>query len=433
LLWLAVLAAALLAAVAPVMSAPMDMPIGPVVPALRAIGPIQIGQLKLPQRLQLIGKSQAIRGFYSNKSVPLIIDDINRMNVREALPIGSYMLLAGPTPTNLRHGDSVELRGVIARPTAVDPVHLQGEQTILRLGGAADAIRVVTQSALRPVVVVSAAITQQLAVASSKWRIRIKPGVLLVPTHYAVLINGGINSANYWTSFYNDLVIDYNMLIGRGYSAANITVLNADGGGPPLSPPAPAACGTIPVNGAATAANVTNVFHDLAAKMKAQDTLVVMITDHGGTGVICLWHENMSGTTFGNLVNGIANYSQMTFSFDLCHAAGLIPRVLGANRLVFAACDADKSAYDTTHGHYGALNYAVISALTGMAPVGGAVNADANTDGKISLAETFNYVRAHIDSGGSQTPHYEDNNASPDTTAALIAGTEGVLGSGAFL
>jgi len=387
-------------------------------------------------RLQFVGKSQTLRGFYSNKSVPLIVDDINRMSVREPLPPGSYILLSGPIASTIRHGDQLELAGTIVRPTATDALQLRGEQTVLKLAGA-EAIKVVRPSVLRPVAAINPAITQQLVAASSKSRLKIEalrlkfdPAWLKKPTHYAVLINGGINFANYWVSFYNDLVVDYNMLLGRGYLPANIFVLNANGGG---APPGTTPCGSIPVHYAATSANVTKVFNDLTTKILPQDTLTVMITDHGGTGLICLWGENMPGATFGALVNQIKNYSQMTFSFDLCHAAGLIPSVRGANRIIYAACDADKSAYDNKDYHFGALNFAVVSALTGLPPVGPAVNADANGDGAVSLAEGFNYIRLHMNSGGTQTPHYEDDALAPDATAQLPSGPNGVFGLGRFL
>jgi hypothetical protein len=159
-----------------------------------------------------------------------------------------------------------------------------------------------------------------------------------------------------------------------------------------------------------------------------------MITDHGGEiGVLCLWGENMSGATFGGLLNAITSCDQMTISFDLCFSAGLIPHVLGVNRLIYAACDADKKAYDSSHGNYGALNYALIAALTGMAPDGGDANADANGDGQISLAEAFNFVRLHIDSRGAQTPHYNDDTALPDTTLGLPQKTDGILGAKRYI
>lgn len=411
---------------------PMTKPLPVMKPQIVPAQTLEIQNLTLQKRLQLVGKSQVIRGFYSNKSVPLIVDDINRMMVREVMPPGTYILLAGAIPANVRHGDKVEVQGVITRPSASDPKHLRGEQTILKLSGAANAIKVITQSTLRPQVAVSPEITKQLVTASSKYKIKVLPGTLphLTPTHYAVLINGGVNAANNWISFYNDLVANYNMLIGRGYSPANITVINADGGGSFLMD-----WGVVHDNYAATATNVDTVFKQLAAKMTALDTLYVMITDHGSPGAICLWGENMSGALFGSMINRIKNYSQMTFSFDLCFSGGLIPNVMGVNRIIIAACDANKSAFDSSHGPFGALNYAVISALTGMTPAAGsAVNADANADGNVSLAETFNYVRGHIDSGGApQTPHYNDDVAPSDTTGELPQGTDGILGATRYL
>jgi hypothetical protein len=395
---------------------------------------LELRNLTLQARLQLVGRNTLIRGFYSNKSVPLIVDDINRMMVRQVMPPGSYILLSGAMPANIRHGDRVEVPGVVVRPGAADPAYVRGEETILRTR--AGATRVLTGSALAPVRVATLSNQQLQAIAA---KIKIKPGVFTMKS-YAVLINGGWDAANNWNSFQNDVQVDCNILKGKGYAPANITILNADG-----TKPVGASDGA--VNYSASAAHFRTVFQGLATKMVANDTLYVMITDHGSRAYnaassqpghidswVCLWnHEKIAQTEFGQLIAGITKYSKMTFSLDLCFSGGLIDSLRGTSRLCFAACDKDKSAYDVSSSiHYGALNYAFCTALTGTKPDGsGTVNADTSGDGAVSLAEVFNYVRAHI--VASETPHYDDNGAAPDTTLALPQGTEGVLGAASFL
>jgi hypothetical protein len=263
--------------------------------------------------------------------------------------------------------------------------------------------------------------------AASKFKVKLDPNQLKPPTHYAVLINGGWDAANNWVSFYNDLQIAYGTLWGRGYLPQNITVLNADGGGKPAT-----AYSTVPVNQAATPATITTTFQQLAAKMLPQDTLYVMISDHGASGgLICLWgHQTMAPTVFANLVNGIKNYSQMTFVLDLCHSGAIIPALRGNQRILLAACDAASFAHDHRFLHFGALNYAVVSAALSHAPFQGQVNANANGDSLISLAEIFNGVRVNIQPAGPQTTHYEDNAATPDTTQHLPQGSNGAFGAG---
>ena len=396
--------------------------------------PLEMRNLSLQSRLQLVGKSQVIRGFYSNKSVPLIVDDINRMNVREALPPGSYMLLGGTVPASHRHGDRVEITGTIARPTAAELVgKFRGEQTILRLGGEAGAIRLLTQSTVRQVAAITMAQSQQLVSAASKFR---PPHVWTLAHHYALLINGGINPANNWVSFWNDIVADYDVLVGRGYLRSDITIVDAAGGqhsvtnGGHQQPDI-----AHPVNYSATRNNVKLALNNLAGKMKSGDTLYVFITDHGGSGCICLWGENMPDSEFGTAVNGITKYSQMVFSFDLCHSAGIIPYVQGDKRVEIAACDAGGSAYDSPYGPYGALNWVFLAALTGLGPGSPPgttpVHADTSGDGWVSMAEIFNYARVKV--GEPQTLHYESNTTSPDTTLALPQSCAGVFGDGCFL
>jgi hypothetical protein len=189
----------------------------------------------------------------------------------------------------------------------------------------------------------------------------------------------------------------------------------------------------------------------------------------------------MKGSELAGLIKALPKCAQMTLAFDLCYAGGLVTQVKGEDRLVFAACDAGESAYDSVHGDFGAMNYALVAALTGVEPggkkggasadtglesraggmgVGGAsgrgegaespqvgvsgtgsgawgsggkINADANGDGKVSLAEAFNYVRVHIDASGPQRPHYNDDTAMPDATGKLPVGTDGLLGAKRFL
>ena len=421
---LAVLTAAvLLAAVSPP-SAPA---------AARAAAAVQAQEIRgltLQERQKLVGKSAAIRGFYSNKSVPLIVDDIERMSVRKPLPPGSYILIAGTLPAGLRHGDRLEARGAIARPTAADPAQFRGEPTILKLSSAADAVRVIAPSALKMIPAADEETTKRIATASAKFKTEDRPGAIHVPRHYAVLINGGQNAANNRVSFYNDLVVSYNLMIGRGCSPDDITVINADGGG---APPGSTPCGRVPVHYAATVKNLRTVFAGLAGKITSVDTLYVMITDHGGEGLVCLWREDISWRDFGALINGIRRCAQMVIAIDICHAGGLVSQVMGERRVVIAACDSGALAMDSSRGDCGGMTFALISALTGMEPTGGTVNADENSDGRISLAEAFNYVRSHVETRHPQRAHYNDDAAMPDATGILPQGTDGIWGAGRYL
>jgi hypothetical protein len=376
-------------------------------------------------RLALVGKSQVTRGFFSNRSVPMIIDDVSRLNILKQLPPESYILLGGTIPAALRHGDRIEVEGTFTKSGAADPAHLRGEQTFLKLGPAV-APKVLSASTTPKAVAISAAQLAKFRVSAERFRIKIDKPVHLAPTHYALLVAGGIDFANYFVCMYNDLVINYNMLLGLGYDPKNIIVLNSNGSWTSSQAP----CGTIPVNNSATLANLTSAFTSLAGKMRAQDTLYFSTTTHGGSGgTICLWGQTISAATFAGLVNGITNYSQMTFAMESCHSGAIIPALRGPNRIILASCDPELNSWLTPDGNFAPLNWGVVAAASGLTPAGTVVNADGNSDGKISLAEVFNHLRTHLNTTAVQHPHYEDKAAPPDTTAALPQGSTGTFGA----
>lgn len=402
-------------------------------PPVQKPGPVQPQEIHLltPQaRVQMVGTKQVFKGYYSDVSVPMIVDDINRMSVRMPLPAGSYILLDGPISAGVHFGDKVEAQGTVLKPTAQFPKQLRMEQTILRLDAQTQALKVVTKASIKPVPLAPPHLGQQIQTAASRYKI--KPDKEHRRTDYAILINGGVDWANYWLSFYNDLVIDYNMLVGRGYDPHNIIVLNADGSdSAPANKDNLAPIGALRVDGAATAAGVRDAFKKIAARIKSNDTLCVLVTDHGGPNSIGLWGESMFRVDFAALVNDIPPCYQMTFLFDICHSGGFIPYLQGPNRIIYAACDADNSAFNSSRGPFGALTSAFVAAMSGVDPCGGSANADENHNAAVSMAEAFNYILKHLDA--NETPHYNDDDKAPDVTKHLPQGSDGKLGANRYL
>jgi hypothetical protein len=85
---------------------------------------------------------------------------------------------------------------------------------------------------------------------------------------------GNPNGLRHW----NDLARMYNVMTTKlGYSAADITVLYGDGTGKMSN-------GTqspVPVNAAATRANLQNTIKNVAKKMNSSNTLLFWVSDHG--------------------------------------------------------------------------------------------------------------------------------------------------------
>ena len=431
----------------------------PVQVQLKAATPT-LSQAKGAQRLQLLGKSVVMEGYFYDGSVPMLIDDFQRTLCDMELPTESYILLSGPRPKSVKSGDKIKLQGVLRQPGGQDPVWMQDELAILQPSTTEEPTILQRATALR------------LARYRPLPRIVLEHiGPLLAAKKYAVLIIGGGSAASNHYRYWRDLKTMYNILLARGYQAGNIYVIYASGTGRDSD---------VPVNYSASKANIATVFNELAGKMKSVDTLYVMINDHGGgflaqaiagysPGVyggqidtnadegaenvseatynrdfngdgdrtdilafdetVSLWGDRISDDEFAVEVNKIANYSRMIFQMKQCFSGGFLRDLTAPNRIIMASCTQVQASWaDTISQQYGEFTYHYFAAITGQKPDGsGPVNADANGNGKISVVEAYNYARSH--DGRPETPGYEDNGVLPHHTGNMPSGGDGAVGS----
>ena len=172
------------------------------------------------------------------------------------------MCLWASKVAELQNGDEVSITGRLVTP-AVAGLRLQGENSVLRLETPANqAVKKLNPRDARLM-----KFNPRILEASKIPQIRLKP------SKYAVLIVGGGNAANNHLRYWNDLRTMYNILLGRGYSKSNITVIYADG---------VARNNSVAVDFSASKANINAAFKTLGAKMTSADELYVMINDHGG-------------------------------------------------------------------------------------------------------------------------------------------------------
>lgn len=438
---------------------PARIPLPRVQVQLKAATPT-LSQAKGVQRLQLLNKSVVMEGYFYNGSVPMLLDDFQKALCDMELPPESYILLSGPPLKGVKSGDKIKVQGTLKQPSGQDPAWMQSELVILETSAAAQPTILQRATALRLV--------------QYRPLLRIKPwvlGPLLMAKKYAVLIAGGGSPANNHARYWRDLKTMYNILLAHGYQAGNIYVIYASGTGRDAD---------MPVNYSASKANIATVFNELAGKMTSNDTLYVMINDHGGgflaqaiagyaPGVyggqidtngdegaeniseaaynrdfngdgdrtdilafdetVSLWGDRISDDEFAVEVDKIANYSKMIFQMKQCFSGGFVRDLLGPNRMQMASCSPVQASWaDTISQQYGEFTYHYFAALTGQKPDGsGAVNADANGNGKISMVEAFNYARTQ--DGRPETPCYDDNGAMPIHSGNMPRGGDGPLGS----
>ncbi|MGC9530615.1 MAG: choice-of-anchor D domain-containing protein [Candidatus Bipolaricaulaceae bacterium] len=159
---------------------------------------------------------------------------------------------------------------------------------------------------------------------------------------YAILLSGGVDSANNWPRYLKDLTKMYWMLRNKyGYADANIYVLYADGSGPGW------------VDHSATKANLLAVFNTLQSAMTGSDELLVFVTNHGGQIVngtnqvrIWLWnYEWIADWEFAGKVNALPGQAEKYFLFEQCFSGGMIDNLAGSNRVIATACGWNEPSY----------------------------------------------------------------------------------------
>lgn len=385
--------------------------------------------------LRNVNKLQTLEGVFYDGSIPMIVESLDIVRQDAILPPDKYVPIVGPVPTGLKWGDKIRVQGTIKRPGGGDPPWVRQESLFVQVQAAGN-ITIATPGTV-------------LKYDPSRFRIVGGPvitGPVLASKKYAVLISGGASPANNHIRYWNDLKTMYGILKNRGYNAANIYVIYADG---------VAKDGDMPVNYSATKANINTVFSTLQTKLLANDTVYVMLNDHGGNGsgdpsgdetvthtdeVLYLWGENpdhtfisMTDDEFAVQMNKIPASTKVTVQMKQCYSGGYIDDLTRPNRIIMSSASATQVSYGKMTLDYGEFTFWYFTALTGHQPppYGGSYNADANGNGSVSIMEAWNFARDH--DGAPETPHYEDNGAQPAHSGAMPAGGEGTLGAATYL
>ena len=397
---------------------------------------------------QKLNQLVTVRGFYYEGSIPMVVDDIERVQCDMMMPAETYVPLAVRVP-QLQNGDEVTITGRLVTPAVVG-LQLQGENTVLRLETPAN-------QAVKKI--------NPRRVELMKFNPRILsvskvPQLRMIPRKYAVLIVGGGNAANNHLRYWNDLRTMYNILLGRGYSKSNITVIYADG---------VARNNSVAVDFSASKANINAVFKTLGDKMTASDELYVMINDHGGGfltepvgsyevgsygaivdptntvylgysesalnmdlngdgdqkdnvhfhNTVVLWGESMTETEFADALNQVKHAKDMMIQMKQCFSGGFTRALRGEHRVVMSSSSPNQVSWSHPNGSYGAFTYCYFTALLGSTPDGekindsDTINADANNDGKISMVEAWNYAIANNPRKDIERGWYADLDKTP--------------------
>ncbi len=270
----------------------------------------------------------------------------------------------------------------------------------------------------------------------------------------ALLYSGGINAGNAHQRYWNDIYVMYKILKNQyGFSDANIVVCYKAG-------VANDHASEVPVDFAATPSGFDSAINLVKSKMSTSSKFFCFINNHGGG------YETSTGLNYGispdanadEVRAGVSDHntdeqiyfynSSSSFSDDLlaskintltfgtgifllkpCFSGGLIWDLRGANRVLISA----GTEFEVTHGHssgnFGDLTFHFLGAISGQKPDGSAsVNADFNGDGKVSMKEVFDYIRANHTS--IDHPQYSDDGTGNSFSTSPSSSS---FGAGVFL
>lgn len=255
------------------------------------------------------------------------------------------------------------------------------------------------------------------------------------PETYIMLFSGGINASSAYSRYWNDMVFFYTIMAWYyGVDAGKMRIVYKDG---------TQENGYMPVHYAATIDGVNEAFEWFEEEMDGDDTFIFFATNHGGTnytdfdndddnsfnnGDEAIFYYNQSGRIeddeLADMINGL-NFGRMLAILEPCFAGGLLPDLQGPNRVMVSASKEDQvswGGYQNYGNSYDDFIYLFTAALAGQHADGTSVDADTDNNGKVSIAEAFEWAR--VEDTADEIPQIEsDNDGVPSSTAGGESGS----------
>jgi hypothetical protein len=237
--------------------------------------------------------------------------------------------------------------------------------------------------------------------------------------YYAILMNGGADSGNNHVRYWNDLSNIYITLVDvYGYKDENIIVLCSDGLDPTPdqsngmnSHPDLDGDGDDDIMYSCVHSNVQSVFTQMIAQLTASDQLFVYTTDHGSSNggwntYLNLWnYESLTDAQLASMMAALPQCDMIT-TMEQCYSGGFEDNVsVTSGRVFSSACAHDELSWAMPPDYaYDTYVFFWTAAVKGEDAYGIPCDADANSDGKVSMQEAFLYAELHDIS--AETPQY---------------------------
>ena len=240
---------------------------------------------------------------------------------------------------------------------------------------------------------------------------------------HAVIVSGGMNRLMNHERYWNDCAFLYRTLRQDYHMAKeDIIVLMSDGGDPAndqmtasnnglaSSNPDLDGDGIRDVFLAATMQNLVSVMSALSLQLTKDDHLFLFLIDHGdsddkqGESYLWLWNNEKLNDTVLALLLEQFDVGSMNIVAGQCYSGGFIDNLSEQGRVIATACKENELSWMCPDKNYDEFIYHWTCAIAGHDEKGGMIDADANGDGRVSMAEAFHYAR--IRDRRDETPQY---------------------------
>ncbi|MBN1267307.1 MAG: hypothetical protein JXA25_17585 [Anaerolineales bacterium] len=400
-----------------------------------------------------------VEGVFVADPIPILVTDLDYVLVNSPVPDLEYILIKGDIAEDIDPekygGATLEVRGSVKSATEDDEDdRAEGLPPIFLEVHEYTALKVLAEPYFPTTAAPVWFDADNIAPVSAN--------------RYAILFSGGYDPYFNYARYWNDLKFMYYTLVySLGFPEENITVLYANGDPEDFD---------MPVENAAILSNLEDAFEELRETTTRHDILFFFSTNHGGgfwitdcgtlvrSGQVDLdndepnefikeidynldlnddgdmldtvsWDESLYAWERGDIYDDIFHtivadleFHTMVIVMEQCFGGGLIwDMAQGGDRIIISASgEYETSRASDSNSNYNEFAYHFTSALNHAEPDGTEVYTDYNGNGKVSIAEIFNYASAR--DSRPETPHYEDSGDGIPVTGPLPSGDDGDLG-----
>ncbi len=233
---------------------------------------------------------------------------------------------------------------------------------------------------------------------------------------YAIVVSGASNDNQHYEWFLNSTSMAYDLLKNNGYLDENIYYLfeNSE---------------EKDVDYEATINNFKKVTRELQEKAREMDSIVLFLIGHGaftnGNSYYALNNYKLPDFEMSEIFEDIKR-DKLIFVFSPCNSGGFIDNLSGKNTIVISSTREDET-------NRAAFIEPFLASFDGIG--------DANSDGKISFAEAFNYAsenvrKQYIDQGWRELTEHaqlDDNGDKISNEEPIPNGGDGYLAEDTYL